>query len=87
MLACIPNEDVDDVSERKAAEGEVAPLVRGLHQSADKACNNHDFVDEDHKEGRWPRHACGQHEVHKEEWCRDEPDRELESHERKSTVA
>lgn len=73
MAAGLPSEDINDINQGSAAEGEVSPLVRTLDKSANKTGNDHDPVDEDNKEESRPWHGGSQQKIHEKERGGDEP--------------
>ena len=73
VLASFPNKLVDDVEQRGAAEGEIAPLVAGSDESAGKTSDDHDLVDEDSEENGRPGHAGGEKQVGEQKRSGDDP--------------
>lgn len=73
VLAGLPSEDVDDVSQCDTSEYEVTPLVAGPDKSTGKSSDNHDPVDEDDVEHGRPGHASGEKQIGEQQRCGDEP--------------
>jgi hypothetical protein len=73
VLASFPGEHVDDVGERKAAEGEVAPLITGPDECANKTSDDHDPVNQDDVKDRWPGHAGSEKQVGEQQRSGDKP--------------
>lgn len=64
---------VEDVQHRGAAERVEPPLVPATDQRAQKSSHNHDFVESNHPQDRWPRHPRGEEQVGQEQRCGDNP--------------
>jgi hypothetical protein len=52
---------------------EVCPLVTTSDQGTDETCDDHDLVDKHRPEDCGPGHSGGQHQVHQQQGCRDDP--------------
>lgn len=64
--AGLEDEDEPNVEEGNAAEDKVAPLIARVDESTNEACNDHDFVEKQGPEDRWPRQARGEEQVQKQ---------------------
>jgi hypothetical protein len=73
VLAGLPNQLVDNVEKRGASKGEETPLVTASDERSNKTSDDHDLVDKDGEEDSRPRHASSEHQIKKEQRCRNEP--------------